>query len=237
MTSVVVKCPLPHVLPPCPVQGCCGQPGVPSLAWTTLLSHQPGPLPLLWVVAGVGSFPLCLWQNTLVEKGAGLCHLRHGVPWLCPPTLCPLFLPQLRAHAVERRTHIVSHQHGMTVMKMLQEGEVRLRGVSPLCPPDEAHRQRGVHGWSVPPRGAPRLQGMVPPGTMGLWLSHKVAVYLCRESPSAKASPTAVTRCGGCYWKVPASCCCGCWRAGRQCPPASPSQPSTPRATSAPPAT
>ncbi|NWW99445.1 CATIP protein, partial [Caloenas nicobarica] len=30
---------------------------------------------------------------------------------------------QLRAHAVERRTHIVSHQHGMTVTRTLQEGE------------------------------------------------------------------------------------------------------------------
>ncbi|KFP42692.1 Uncharacterized protein C2orf62, partial [Chlamydotis macqueenii] len=30
---------------------------------------------------------------------------------------------QLRAHPVERRTHMVSHQHGMTVTKTLWEGE------------------------------------------------------------------------------------------------------------------
>ncbi|KAM6200720.1 ciliogenesis-associated TTC17-interacting protein [Sarcoramphus papa] len=31
--------------------------------------------------------------------------------------------PELRAHPVERRTHMVSHQHGMTVTKTLREGE------------------------------------------------------------------------------------------------------------------
>ncbi|NXE30148.1 CATIP protein, partial [Ardeotis kori] len=30
---------------------------------------------------------------------------------------------QLGAHPVERRTHMVSHQHGMTVTKTLREGE------------------------------------------------------------------------------------------------------------------
>ncbi|NXY49869.1 CATIP protein, partial [Ceuthmochares aereus] len=33
-------------------------------------------------------------------------------------------LLQLSEHPVERRTHMVSHQHGMTVTKTLQEGEV-----------------------------------------------------------------------------------------------------------------
>ncbi|XP_050756407.1 LOW QUALITY PROTEIN: ciliogenesis-associated TTC17-interacting protein [Gymnogyps californianus] len=31
--------------------------------------------------------------------------------------------PELRAHPIERRTHMVSHQHGMTVTKTLREGE------------------------------------------------------------------------------------------------------------------
>ncbi|NXO04905.1 CATIP protein, partial [Rhinopomastus cyanomelas] len=30
---------------------------------------------------------------------------------------------ELKPHAIERRTHMVRHQHGMTVMKTLQEGE------------------------------------------------------------------------------------------------------------------
>ncbi|NXN33233.1 CATIP protein, partial [Nycticryphes semicollaris] len=30
---------------------------------------------------------------------------------------------ELRTYPVEKRTHIVSHQHGMTVTKTLQEGE------------------------------------------------------------------------------------------------------------------
>ncbi|NWH67969.1 CATIP protein, partial [Geococcyx californianus] len=42
------------------------------------------------------------------------CFALHPVP---PPLL------QLSKHVIERRTHIVSHQHGMTVTKTLQEGE------------------------------------------------------------------------------------------------------------------
>ncbi|KFQ94724.1 Uncharacterized protein C2orf62, partial [Nipponia nippon] len=34
---------------------------------------------------------------------------------------------QLRAHPTERRTHMVSHQHGMTVTTTLQEGEAELQ--------------------------------------------------------------------------------------------------------------
>ncbi|NXL55980.1 CATIP protein, partial [Chordeiles acutipennis] len=30
---------------------------------------------------------------------------------------------ELRAHTIERRTHVVNHQHGMTVTKSLREGE------------------------------------------------------------------------------------------------------------------
>ncbi|NXD47528.1 CATIP protein, partial [Corvus moneduloides] len=30
---------------------------------------------------------------------------------------------ELRPHPTEKRTHVVSHQHGMTVSKTLQEGE------------------------------------------------------------------------------------------------------------------
>ncbi|NXS59993.1 CATIP protein, partial [Brachypteracias leptosomus] len=30
---------------------------------------------------------------------------------------------ELRAHTVERRTHVSSHQHGVTVTKILREGE------------------------------------------------------------------------------------------------------------------
>lgn len=81
VTGVAVACPLPRVLPLCPgmcpaampscglppVQGRCGQPRVPSPARTPALSHQPGPHPLLWVAAGVGSFPQCIWFGTLIE--------------------------------------------------------------------------------------------------------------------------------------------------------------------------
>uniref|UniRef100_A0A8C3PLW8 Ciliogenesis-associated TTC17-interacting protein n=1 Tax=Calidris pygmaea TaxID=425635 RepID=A0A8C3PLW8_9CHAR len=43
-----------------------------------------------------------------------LCH---------PPPRAPHPFPQLRTHPVQKRTHMVSHQHGMTVTKTLQEGE------------------------------------------------------------------------------------------------------------------
>ncbi|KAK4817603.1 hypothetical protein QYF61_020269 [Mycteria americana] len=141
VTWVAVACPLAPVLPPCPgvcpaamptggvraVQGRYGQPGVPSLARTPVLSHQPGSPPLLWVAAGVGSFPQCIWPGTLIERGAGVCHLREGVPLLCPPPCAPHPSLQLRPHPIERRTHMLSHQHGMTVTKTLREGEAEQR--------------------------------------------------------------------------------------------------------------
>ncbi|NXE40469.1 CATIP protein, partial [Ptilorrhoa leucosticta] len=40
-----------------------------------------------------------------------------------PSSPCLPPLPQLRPHPTEKRTHIVSQQHGMTVTKTLQEGE------------------------------------------------------------------------------------------------------------------
>lgn len=103
VTSVVTACPHPRLLPTCPgvgsammpscglppMQGRCGHPGVPSPAGTPVPSHQPGPHALLWVAAGVGSFPQCIWSGTLIERGAGVCHLRARVPWLCPPPCAP----------------------------------------------------------------------------------------------------------------------------------------------------
>ncbi|XP_064926773.1 natural resistance-associated macrophage protein 1 isoform X2 [Columba livia] len=77
---------------------------------------------------------------------AGSRGRQDGVP--CSSTLKAYVTPQLetleqeeqehlqlRAHAVERRTHIVSHQHGMTVTKMLQEqeGEPKCQSFSYSC--------------------------------------------------------------------------------------------------------
>ncbi|KAM6080388.1 ciliogenesis-associated TTC17-interacting protein [Theristicus caerulescens] len=69
---------------------------------------------------------------------AGSCSRQDGVP--CSSTLKAYVTPQLetleqeeqerlelRAHPVERRTHMVSHQHGMTVTTTLQEGEAELQ--------------------------------------------------------------------------------------------------------------
>lgn len=50
---------------------------------------------------------------------------------------------------------MVNDQRGLTVMKILREGEVRLRMVSPLCPADGAHP--GGPRRAVPSRGASRL--------------------------------------------------------------------------------
>lgn len=50
----------------------------------------------------------------------------------------------------------MSHQHGMTVTKMLQEQEVRLRGISPLCLRDEAHPERGGAWLACPTQGCPQ---------------------------------------------------------------------------------
>ncbi|XP_075009073.1 ciliogenesis-associated TTC17-interacting protein isoform X2 [Calonectris borealis] len=85
---------------------------------------------------------------------AGSRSRQDGVP--CSSTLKAYVTPQLetleqeeqerlelRAHPIERRTHMVSHQHGMTVTKTLREGEaeqqhrsfsysqVELRGLLP----------------------------------------------------------------------------------------------------------
>ncbi|OPJ79898.1 ciliogenesis-associated TTC17-interacting protein [Patagioenas fasciata monilis] len=77
---------------------------------------------------------------------AGSRGRQDGVP--CSSTLKAYVTPQLetleqeeqehlqlRAHAVERRTHIVSHQHGMTVTKTLQEqeGEPKCQSFSYSC--------------------------------------------------------------------------------------------------------
>ncbi|XP_075367752.1 LOW QUALITY PROTEIN: ciliogenesis-associated TTC17-interacting protein [Mycteria americana] len=43
----------------------------------------------------------------------------------CPPGGCALC--KLRPHPIERRTHMLSHQHGMTVTKTLREGEAEQR--------------------------------------------------------------------------------------------------------------
>ncbi|XP_009460455.1 PREDICTED: ciliogenesis-associated TTC17-interacting protein [Nipponia nippon] len=69
---------------------------------------------------------------------AGSCSRQDGVP--CSSALKAYVTPQLetleqeeqerlqlRAHPTERRTHMVSHQHGMTVTTTLQEGEAELQ--------------------------------------------------------------------------------------------------------------
>lgn len=72
------------------------------------------------------------------------------------PCLPPL--PQLRPHPTVKTTHIVSHEHGMTVTRTLQEGEVRLRAGS--------HPGRGQHSWPVSP-GLPQALGVAVPGDAG----------------------------------------------------------------------
>ncbi|KFM04642.1 Uncharacterized protein C2orf62, partial [Aptenodytes forsteri] len=64
---------------------------------------------------------------------------------------------ELRAHPIERRTHMVSHQHGMTVTKTLWEGEAE-----PRC-------------WSFS-YGRAELRGLLPEGASLLLLR----VLACR---------------------------------------------------------
>ncbi|XP_074949262.1 ciliogenesis-associated TTC17-interacting protein [Phalacrocorax aristotelis] len=72
--------------------------------------------------------------RTCLLVQAGSRSRQDGVP--CSSTLKAYVTPQLetleqeeqerlelRAHPMERRTHVVSHQHGMIVTKTLQEGE------------------------------------------------------------------------------------------------------------------
>ncbi|XP_039554250.1 ciliogenesis-associated TTC17-interacting protein [Passer montanus] len=131
VTDMVVACPLPCVLPA--ALGCalhwCPAGGCPLwVVWHPLpcsdssSAHQPGPHPLLWVAAGVGSFPQCIWNGTPTGSAAGAASSQEGALALpSPPCLPPL--PQLRPHPTEKTTHIVSHEHGMTVTKTLQQGE------------------------------------------------------------------------------------------------------------------
>ncbi|XP_074450432.1 ciliogenesis-associated TTC17-interacting protein isoform X2 [Larus michahellis] len=64
---------------------------------------------------------------------------------------------ELRAHPIEKRTHMVSHQHGMTITKTLREGEAELQ-----C-------------WSFS-YGRDELQGLMPEGASLLLLR----VLACR---------------------------------------------------------
>ncbi|NWH53945.1 CATIP protein, partial [Fregata magnificens] len=66
---------------------------------------------------------------------------------------------ELRAHPVERRTHMVSHQHGMTVTKTLREGEAE-----PQC-------------WSFS-YGRAELRGLLPEGASLLLLR----VLACQQA-------------------------------------------------------
>ncbi|NXN65260.1 CATIP protein, partial [Himantopus himantopus] len=66
---------------------------------------------------------------------------------------------ELRARPVERRTHMVSHQHGMTVTKTLQEGEAESQ-----C-------------WSFS-YGRAELRGLLPEGASLLLLR----VLACRQA-------------------------------------------------------
>ncbi|XP_071667007.1 ciliogenesis-associated TTC17-interacting protein isoform X3 [Patagioenas fasciata] len=99
---------------------------------------------------------------------AGSRGRQDGVP--CSSTLKAYVTPQLetleqeeqehlqlRAHAVERRTRIVSHQHGMTVTKTLQEQEE-----CPQAPEDGIPRDHGAvavsQGGHVSLQGEPKCQ-------------------------------------------------------------------------------
>ncbi|XP_064309376.1 ciliogenesis-associated TTC17-interacting protein isoform X2 [Phalacrocorax carbo] len=111
--------------------------------------------------------------RTCLLVQAGSRSRQDGVP--CSSTLKAYVTPQLetleqeeqerlelRAHPTERRTHMVSHQHGMIVTKTLQEGEVRLsEGSLP-----SARWGRG-HSCPVPPRGAAGSGGCHPQGRWG----------------------------------------------------------------------
>ncbi|NXT58999.1 CATIP protein, partial [Pluvianellus socialis] len=66
---------------------------------------------------------------------------------------------ELRAHPVERKIHMLSHQHGMTVTKTLQEGEA-----DPQC-------------WSFS-YGRAVLRGLLPQGASLLLLR----VLACRRA-------------------------------------------------------
>ncbi|NXN52694.1 CATIP protein, partial [Rynchops niger] len=66
---------------------------------------------------------------------------------------------EVRAHPVEKRTHMVSHQHGMTVTKTLREGEA-----DPQC-------------WSFS-YGRDEIQGLMPEGASLLLLR----VLACRRA-------------------------------------------------------
>ncbi|XP_029875089.2 LOW QUALITY PROTEIN: ciliogenesis-associated TTC17-interacting protein [Aquila chrysaetos chrysaetos] len=78
---------------------------------------------------------------------------------------------ELRAHPVERRTHMVSHQHGMTVTKTLREGEAE-----PQC-------QSFSYGWA-------KLRGLLPEGASLLLLR----VLACRQAvPSGLIFPAIDT--------------------------------------------
>ncbi|NXK01615.1 CATIP protein, partial [Herpetotheres cachinnans] len=89
-----------------------------------------------------------------------------------PSTLCPPTPPlQLRAHPVERRTHMVSHQRGMTVTKTLREGEA------------EPHCWSFSYGWA-------ELQGLLLEGASLLLLR----VLACRRVvPPGLVFPTIDT--------------------------------------------
>ncbi|NXC78093.1 CATIP protein, partial [Anhinga anhinga] len=78
---------------------------------------------------------------------------------------------ELRPHPAERRTHMVSHQHGMIVTKTLQEGEAE-----PQC-------------WSFSYSQA-ELQGLLPEGASLLLLR----VLACqREVPPGLIFPAIDT--------------------------------------------
>ncbi|NWZ49070.1 CATIP protein, partial [Haliaeetus albicilla] len=78
---------------------------------------------------------------------------------------------ELRAHTVERRTHMVSHQHGMTVTKTLREGEAE-----PQC-------------WSFS-YGRDKIRGLLPEGASLLLLR----VLACQQAvPSGLIFPAIDT--------------------------------------------
>ncbi|NXT21758.1 CATIP protein, partial [Syrrhaptes paradoxus] len=78
---------------------------------------------------------------------------------------------QLGEHPIEKRTHMVSHQHGMAVTKTLQEGKAE-----PRC-------WSFFYGWD-------ELQGLLPEGASLLLLR----VLACQQTvPPGLIFPTINT--------------------------------------------
>ncbi|XP_071667006.1 ciliogenesis-associated TTC17-interacting protein isoform X2 [Patagioenas fasciata] len=135
---------------------------------------------------------------------AGSRGRQDGVP--CSSTLKAYVTPQLetleqeeqehlqlRAHAVERRTRIVSHQHGMTVTKTLQEQEE-----CPQAPEDGIPRDHGAvavsQGGHVSLQGEPKCQSFsYSCDEVGGLLLEGASILLLRVLACRQAVPPGLT--------------------------------------------